>query len=225
MFRAKAIGGTFGSGTGPELSGARASRGAYRPMLTARRDLSALNLLPLPVAEVVLRAWSTGAWWDRPVLLVDPDGQPPVRVRAGAIVIRDGLILLIARRNGAEHWYEIPGGGVEDGETPDVAVVRELGEETGLAGVVGREVAIVFKEGRREHYFTVHTRGEIAERAGLDLEDDAMPVWLPMACLPGASVWPKRLAWRIAGWHANAWPVAPVRLCDSIVDLTAPCDW
>jgi ADP-ribose pyrophosphatase YjhB (NUDIX family) len=36
--------------------------------------------------------------------------------------------------------WTLPGGGVEFGESPEVAVIRELAEETGLRGVVRREL-------------------------------------------------------------------------------------
>jgi hypothetical protein len=48
---------------------------------------------------------------------------------------------------------------------------------------------------------------------------------LPVADLAYAAVWPKRLAWRVADWCTTGWPNEPVQLCDSIVDLTQPCDW
>lgn len=104
-------------------------------------------------------------------------------------------------------------------------MLRELREETGLSGAGLHEVAIVFKDDQRQHYFQVATAGTIAHRSELDLDDDARPVWIPLSRLVETAVWPKRLAWRIAHWSATAWPATPVRLCDSITDLTAPCDW
>jgi 8-oxo-dGTP pyrophosphatase MutT (NUDIX family) len=52
------------------------------------------------------------------VHLVDPEDVAPVRVRAGAVVLRGPDILIIARHQGPHRWYEIPGGGVEVGEEP-----------------------------------------------------------------------------------------------------------
>ena len=56
-----------------------------------------------------------------------------LRVVAG-IVERDGLILIAQRRADdrlAGQW-EFPGGKVEDGETPETALIRELEEELGI---------------------------------------------------------------------------------------------
>lgn len=47
---------------------------------------------------------------------------------------RDGAVLLIRRASGvflAGRW-ELPGGGIEPGERPEQAAVREVAEETGL---------------------------------------------------------------------------------------------
>jgi ADP-ribose pyrophosphatase YjhB (NUDIX family) len=48
------------------------------------------------------------------------------------IIIREGKILLIHRfKEGREYWV-IPGGGVEEGESLETALKREMIEETGL---------------------------------------------------------------------------------------------
>ena len=63
----------------------------------------------------------------------------------GAVVFdEDGRILLVKRSNPpAQGKWSVPGGRVEPGESHEQAVVRELHEETGLNGVVVREVGTV----------------------------------------------------------------------------------
>ena len=66
-----------------------------------------------------------------------PDSQP-IRVTA-AIIRRPGHILLARRQAGshlAGHW-EFPGGKIEDGETPEECLARELEEEFGVGAEVG----------------------------------------------------------------------------------------
>ena len=47
-----------------------------------------------------------------------------------AIIVEDGKILLTHELNSG--WWLIPGGGLEEGETPEMCVIREVEEETGL---------------------------------------------------------------------------------------------
>ena len=60
------------------------------------------------------------------------------RLAAYALVVRDGAVLLTrnATPPHAGAW-SLPGGGVEHGEPPARAVVREVAEETGLVATVG----------------------------------------------------------------------------------------
>lgn len=59
------------------------------------------------------------------------------RKTARGVVLNDGAILLMERwretPSGKKlHYFSIPGGGVEKGETPEIAVVRELFEEMNI---------------------------------------------------------------------------------------------
>lgn len=56
-------------------------------------------------------------------------GEPTMKERATIICKRDGRILYV--RKPKSRWA-LPGGKIEDGETPAQAAARELSEETGL---------------------------------------------------------------------------------------------
>ncbi|MET7490917.1 NUDIX domain-containing protein [Streptomyces sp900116325] len=182
------------------------------------------RIRPVGTAENVLRAWSQGAPPQDTAALDDPTTAEPTRVRGGAIVIRDRRMLLIHFPGDDGCHYEIPGGGVEADETPEVAAVRELREETGLHGTVVREVARIWRGGTRGHYFTMEADGEVGAPETLDNYGGA-PAWVPVSELPTTPLWPRRLSWRIAHWHSAGWPASPAELADSVWDLDAACGW
>lgn len=65
-----------------------------------------------------------------------------LRVAAYAVVERRGKILLTHWRRGHLHGWTLPGGGLDDGEDPRDAVVREVLEETGLEAKVGKLLGV-----------------------------------------------------------------------------------
>jgi 8-oxo-dGTP pyrophosphatase MutT (NUDIX family) len=52
--------------------------------------------------------------------------------RASALIVKDDEVLLIHRKRGGDEYWVLPGGGIEEGETGEVAATREVKEETGL---------------------------------------------------------------------------------------------
>ena len=62
------------------------------------------------------------------------EGLPTMLVSAVALIDRDGRVLLAQRPAGKRMagLWEFPGGKIETGETPEAALIRELGEELGI---------------------------------------------------------------------------------------------
>ena len=58
--------------------------------------------------------------------------------RANALVVCGKRVLMVKYRADGEEYWVLPGGGIEDGETPEQAAVRELKEECGINGSVLR---------------------------------------------------------------------------------------
>jgi 8-oxo-dGTP diphosphatase len=112
-----------------------------------------------------------------------PD-QPVVGV--GAVILKDGSIALIKRANEPSRGkWTIPGGLVELAESPEVAVVREAQEETGLTVENPRLIDVVSnvdldEQGKvKYHYiiidYLVHVTAGTAAAAS-----DAMELrWVP----------------------------------------------
>lgn len=55
-----------------------------------------------------------------------------MRPRARAIIIKDDQVLLMHRIKDGREYYAFPGGGIEEGETPEETVAREIKEELTL---------------------------------------------------------------------------------------------
>lgn len=91
------------------------------------------------------------------------------RPRVSAAVFRDGHVLMVRhlRRDGSTYW-QLPGGGVHPGESDHEAVARELHEETGLTGEIGRKLfTIPYKYGLSTTYLVT-----VAEDADPELGAD-----------------------------------------------------
>ncbi len=78
-----------------------------------------------------------------------PLDQIKERPSVYGIIIRDNTILLSPEPGG----YDLPGGGIEVGETEPAALIREVREETGYTVNIGELVA------RRENHFFSEKRG------------------------------------------------------------------
>lgn len=76
-----------------------------------------------------------------------------IRVAAyGVIVDGDRILLAHWNQNGRSGWT-LPGGGIDPGEHPADAVLREIAEETGYVAEVGALVGIDSKVVAAEHRF------------------------------------------------------------------------
>lgn len=103
---------------------------------------------------------------------------------ADAVVMKDGKVFLIQRALDDDFepgTWAFPGGKIEEGEAPDLAVVRELQEETGLSATYQEPLAVEANEdGSTSHYYAVLVDGEIE----LEQEEIAQSGWFDLAELP-----------------------------------------
>jgi 8-oxo-dGTP pyrophosphatase MutT (NUDIX family) len=133
--------------------------------------------------------------------------------RARLIIVRDGAIALIERRRAGRRYYVFPGGGVEEGETPEIAAAREATEELGLTVAVGRAVAALLRGGVRQEFFlATPTGGRFGTGCGPEMRGEYPPergtyraVWLPLAELPKIELRPYPVAAFLAAVGANGW--------------------
>lgn len=78
------------------------------------------------------------------------------RIGVYAIIFDQGCVLLALRRD--IDWWNLPGGGMEAGETVDEAIRREVREETGLEVEVEQLVGVYSKPQKQEVVLTFRCR-------------------------------------------------------------------
>lgn len=131
----------------------------------------------------------------------------PDRPAAFALIESDGLIALVqVERQGRGLVVDLPGGGIDPGETAGEAAVRECGEEAGLVVAVAPAPFV-----RADHYF-LHNDGVVRNTRGaffvgrmtgedlsLKIEADHERVWMePQAAL--VQLDRDSHAWALAYW-------------------------
>jgi len=81
------------------------------------------------------------------------------RQRATAIVERDGCILVV--RDKFRPAFMLPGGGIDEGESPETAVARELTEETTLTATAVQYLFTHDGKYNHHHVFSVQVDGDV----------------------------------------------------------------
>ncbi|GHF50054.1 mutator protein MutT [Deinococcus metalli] len=123
-----------------------------------------------------------------------------LRPRAVGILVNDSSdVLLMRRRKAGREYATLPGGGIEPGETPEVACARELLEEVNLTVEVGPLVYRHQGLGNDEYYFRVaYVSGEMRLGDGPEAirssEDNWYdPQWVSVARLDDVNLVPPEL--------------------------------
>ncbi len=106
------------------------------------------------------------------------------RSASRAVIIKDGSILLSHEVRAGQ--YMIPGGGIEEGETPDECCIREAEEETGLI-VNPVRLFLVLNEFYEEYryisyYYVCEPAAEGSARlTPAEVEAGLVPEWMPLS--------------------------------------------
>ena len=149
-----------------------------------------------------------------------------MRTRAGIVWIENDKVALIERHRAGLHYFVFPGGGVDEGETPEQGAVREAMEELGVEVAIQQKVAIIHFEQSTQIYFLVkRIGGEFGTGTGEEYTDSDpndpgegvyIPVWMPIEELPHQEkVFPDDLAKLVVRSKTEGWSGKPVVIHDA----------
>ncbi len=151
-----------------------------------------------------------------------------VRIRAAAIMPHQDNILLMHRLNRGQEYFVFPGGGVEENETIEHAVLREVLEETTINAEIEKLIYHhVYDNGSEQYYYLCRyvrgtpKLGEANESASMARGDDQFfePAWYPISSISHMLLYPLEIRdWLIADL-ARGFPATPRSASYRIADL------
>lgn len=115
------------------------------------------------------------------------------------MIFNEGKILLIHRFNNGKEYYVLPGGGIEEDETPEAAIIRETKEETNLDVSVKSEPEFEIRDDYGLHYYflaksfsgNLELRGPEKERHSP--ENSYSPEWIDAKRIASLNILPPKL--------------------------------
>lgn len=121
-----------------------------------------------------------------------------MRERATVLIIQDEKVLMMWRNKYGRIYHTFIGGGIEVGETPEQAAIREAKEETNLDVVLRRKLWREIHQDAEliDHGFLVtEFSGELRFGEGPELESASgenvyRHVWVPLQEVPQLTVFP-----------------------------------
>lgn len=144
-----------------------------------------------------------------------------MRTRAGIILIAEDKVALIERHRAGVHYYVFPGGGVDEGETPEQGAIRETLEELGIDVAIQQKVAIIhFGQSTQIYYLVEWVGGEFGTGTGEEYtnadpfdptEGIYNPIWMQMDELPEhEKIYPEAVKKLVLEAAVVGWPDTPV---------------
>ena len=120
------------------------------------------------------------------------------------IVLKDTEVLFIKRVKNDRTYYVFPGGGAEQGETPEMTAIREAFEELGVQVQLGECFETIhFGEVKQYYFFATIIGGELGTGQAEEFttgEGTYELEWLPVDAL-------------------NTYPIIPTEIVDRLMNV------
>lgn len=93
-----------------------------------------------------------------------------MRKRTVGIIIKDNQILLMRRIKNGQEYFVFPGGGIEQNESMEEAVIRELKEEFDIDVKIDKLAFQIENQGNEEYYFLIKEFSGVPKLSGEEKE-------------------------------------------------------
>lgn len=123
--------------------------------------------------------------------------------RGSVVIIENNKVGLIKRTKESSVYYVFPGGGLEDGETPEEGAKREALEELGVEVNMKECIAEVAFNGIQYFFLADIVSGTFGTGQGEEFTDSArnkgtyLPIWIDIGELSFIDVIPKEVAKKV----------------------------
>lgn len=126
-----------------------------------------------------------------------------MRDRGSVVLIDNKKVGLIKRIRDGSVYYVFPGGGVEDGETPEEATKREALEELGVEVKINECIAKLEFNGTQYFFLSEIIKGTFGTGEGEEFTNKNrnrgtyFPIWIEIEKLSTIDVKPKEVALKV----------------------------
>ncbi|MGP1907977.1 NUDIX hydrolase [Metabacillus sp. JX24] len=126
-----------------------------------------------------------------------------MRDRSSLVIIENKQVVLIQRIRDGSFYYVFPGGGMENGETPEAGAKREALEELGVEVKVNECISEVKFNGTQYFFLSQIIAGTFGTGKGEEYTDENrdrgtyLPMWVDIENLSTIDVRPKEVALKV----------------------------
>jgi 8-oxo-dGTP pyrophosphatase MutT (NUDIX family) len=126
-----------------------------------------------------------------------------MRDRSSLVIIENKQVVLIHRIRDGSVYYVFPGGGIENGETPEAGAKREALEELGVEVKVNECISEVEFNGTQYFFLSHIIAGTFGTGKGEEYTDENrdrgtyLPMWVDIESLSSIEVRPKEVALKV----------------------------